>query len=87
MRLTLWFTSSRCGKFGEVIEIRIPRPARTDKGKMDVKASEEVPNLGKVFVMFDSIDSAKRAMASIAGRQFAGRVVVVAFADEATMIS
>lgn len=70
-----------------MIEIRIPRPARTDKGKMDLKASESVPNLGKVFVMFDSTDGAKKAMQAIAGRQFAGRVVVVAFADEATMIS
>lgn len=70
-----------------MIEIRIPRPVRNDKGKMDTKASESVPNLGKVFVMFDSTDSAKRAMNAIAGRQFAGRVVVVAFADEATMIS
>jgi hypothetical protein len=49
-------------------------------GRLDQRASEAVPNLGKVFVMFDSAESAKKAMSNIAGRQFGGRTVVCAYA-------
>jgi hypothetical protein len=49
-------------------------------GRIDQRASDKIPNLGKVFVMFDTVESAKKAMANIAGRQFDGRTVVCAYA-------
>jgi splicing factor U2AF subunit len=61
-----------CGKFGTVEEVKIPRPVKTDKGRVDIKASESVKDLGKVFVMFESSDETTKALRAIAGRQFGG---------------
>lgn len=61
-----------CGKFGTVEEVRIPRPVKTDKGKVDIKASEAVKDLGKVFVLFDKPEETTTALRAIAGRQFGG---------------
>lgn len=65
----------------------IIRATQNDKGRMDARASESVPNLGKVFVMFDSTEASRKAMQAIAGRQFGGRVVIVAYGEEAGMIA
>lgn len=62
-----------CGKYGEVVDVKIPRPMKNDKGKMDAKGSEGVEGLGRVFVMYSSVDGAEQAMRAIAGRQFGGR--------------
>ena len=43
---------------------------------MDAKASESVAGLGRVLVMFEQQESAQKAMASLAGRQFAGTYAV-----------
>ena len=55
-----------CSKYGTVLEVKVPRPVVGDNRKIDVKASETLEDLGKVFVMFDSIDHTKKAMMSIA---------------------
>lgn len=55
-----------CGKYGQVVEVKVPRPAVTDSGKFDARASESIEDLGKVFVMFETIEDTKKAMMSIA---------------------
>ncbi|KAK4056413.1 hypothetical protein OIO90_002556 [Microbotryomycetes sp. JL221] len=69
-----------CTKFGHVDEIKIPKPVVTDKGKVDVKASESVQHLGKVFVLFQQPEETTAALKAIAGRQFGGRVCICAYA-------
>jgi splicing factor U2AF subunit len=61
-----------CGKYGTVEEVKIPRPITTEKGKVDIKASEAVKDLGKVFVLFEKPEQTTAALRAIAGRQFGG---------------
>lgn len=61
-----------CGKFGTVQEVKIPRPVKTANGKVDIKASESVKDLGKVFVLFEKEEDTTTALRAIAGRQFGG---------------
>lgn len=61
-----------CQKFGKVDEVRIPRPVRTPQGRVDVKLSEAVKDLGKVFVLFEKKEDTTVALKAIAGRQFGG---------------
>lgn len=61
-----------CGKYGAVQDVKIPRPIATDKGRVDIKASEAIKDLGKVFVMFDKPEETTKALRAIAGRQFGG---------------
>ena len=58
-----------CGKYGTVLDINIPRPIVNTLGKIDGRASEAVHGLGRVFVKFDSIEAATKAMAALGGRQ------------------
>lgn len=67
------------GNFGGVLDVRIPRPITNDKGKIDSKASESVENLGKVFVMFETLDACTVALRALAGRQFGGTSVFFSF--------
>lgn len=55
-----------CGKYGSVLDVKIPRPILTESGKIDQKASEALEDLGKVFVMYETVDDTKKAMMSIA---------------------
>ncbi|GAA5958263.1 hypothetical protein JCM3765_004773 [Sporobolomyces pararoseus] len=71
-----------CTKFGKVEEVRIPRPVRTSQGRVDVKLSEAVKDLGKVFVLFDQKEETTAALKAIAGRQFGGRLCICAYASE-----
>ncbi|GAA5901434.1 uncharacterized protein JCM6883_000212 [Sporobolomyces salmoneus] len=71
-----------CTKFGKVEEVRIPRPVRTTQGRVDVKLSEKVKDLGKVFVLFEKKEETTVALKAIAGRQFGGRLCICAYASE-----
>lgn len=61
-----------CGKFGEVLEIKVPRPS----------GGRQMPGVGKIFVKFDQPESAQAALKALAGRKFADRTVVVTFFGE-----
>lgn len=61
-----------CGKYGTVEDVKIPRPIKTATGKVDVKASESVKDLGKVLVLFEKEEQTTEALRAIAGRQFGG---------------
>ncbi|GAA5958891.1 hypothetical protein JCM21900_002270 [Sporobolomyces salmonicolor] len=71
-----------CSKYGKVEDVKVPRPVRTERGKVDVKASEAVKDLGKVFVLFEKSEETTAALRAIAGRQFGGRLCICAYASE-----
>lgn len=61
-----------CGNFGKVEDVKIPRPVKTANGKVDIKASEGIKDLGKVFVLFEKEEDTTKALQAIAGRKFGG---------------
>ncbi|WVR08881.1 hypothetical protein IAU60_005940 [Kwoniella sp. DSM 27419] len=80
--------NDECGKYGEVEGVRIPRPVPKSKkweptdsaastAEKNRKADEE-NGVGRVYVMYKDVESAKKAMKAIGGRQFAGRTILVA---------
>ncbi len=62
-----------CQKYGDVLEIKIPRPSG---------GSRQSAGVGKIYVKFDSPDSAGKALRSLAGRKFADRTVVTTYFSE-----
>lgn len=54
-------------------EIKIPRPGG---------GSRQSPGVGKIFVKYDTGESAQKALKALAGRKFADRTVVVTFFGE-----
>lgn len=62
-----------CAKFGRVLDIKVPRPSM---------GSRQSAGVGKIFLKYDSPDSARKAMAALAGRKFADRTVVVTYFSE-----
>jgi hypothetical protein len=56
-----------CGKFGKILELKIPRPS----------GARSSPGVGKIFIKFEVPESAQKATAALAGRKFAERTVVV----------
>ncbi|KAL6703747.1 hypothetical protein ACN47E_009128 [Coniothyrium glycines] len=62
-----------CGKYGQILETKIPRPAgaRTSSG------------VGKIYIKYVDIDAAQKAIKALAGRQFSRRTVVATeFSEE-----
>jgi len=62
-----------CGKYGQIIETKIPRPAgaRVNLG------------VGKIYIKYEDIESAQKAIKALAGRQFSRRTVVATeFSEE-----
>ncbi|KKY21695.1 putative splicing factor u2af large subunit [Phaeomoniella chlamydospora] len=62
-----------CQNYGRVLEIKIPRPSG---------GSRQSAGVGKIYVKFDSNDSAKKALQALAGRKFADRTVVTTYFSE-----
>jgi len=62
-----------CDKYGRVLEMKVPRPSG---------GSRQSNGVGKIYVKYDSADSAHKAMAALAGRKFADRTVVVTHFSE-----
>lgn len=62
-----------CQKFGEVVDMNIPRPTG---------GSRQSAGLGKIYIRFDSPDSATQALRALAGRKFADRTVVCTYFPE-----
>lgn len=82
-----------CSKYGEVEELRIPRPAKQARkvaGQLaqaaasaaDAQKSDEDAGVGRVFVLFRTLEGAQAGVQAIAGRQFGGRVIICAALDE-----
>jgi splicing factor U2AF subunit len=62
-----------CSKFGTIAEVKIPRPTG---------GSRQSAGVGKIFVKFESAESATKALTSLAGRKFADRTVVTTYFPE-----
>jgi splicing factor U2AF 65 kDa subunit len=62
-----------CLKYGDVLEIKIPRPSG---------GSRQSAGVGKIYVKFDTPESASKALRSLAGRKFADRTVVTTYFSE-----
>ncbi|KAG0174019.1 hypothetical protein DFQ30_006347 [Apophysomyces sp. BC1015] len=61
-----------CGKFGTVMDLKIPRPV----------SGQIISGLGKIFVRFENQEQAMAALKALAGRKFADRTVLSTFVDE-----
>lgn len=83
-----------CSKYGEVEELRIPRPskkvrkvagqlAQAEASAAEGQKSDEDAGVGRVFVLFRTVEGAQAGVQAIAGRQFGGRVIICAALDEA----
>ncbi|KAJ9137848.1 U2 snRNP auxiliary factor large subunit [Pleurostoma richardsiae] len=62
-----------CAKYGTVVELKVPRPTG---------GSRQSAGVGKIFVKFDSTESATKALKALAGRKFADRTVVTTYFPE-----
>ncbi|KAL7927579.1 hypothetical protein ACQKWADRAFT_277167 [Trichoderma austrokoningii] len=62
-----------CVKFGKVVELKVPRPSG---------GSRQSVGVGKIYVKYDSEESATKALTALAGRKFADRTVVATYFPE-----
>ncbi|KAK9463653.1 uncharacterized protein V1516DRAFT_49377 [Lipomyces oligophaga] len=62
-----------CVKFGQVIDLKIPRPTFSNK---------DPPGVGRIFVRFADEKACTAALESLAGRKFADRTVVTTYFSE-----
>lgn len=62
-----------CEKYGKVLDMKVPRPTG---------GSRQSNGVGKIFVKFDTPDSAGKALRALAGRKFADRTVVTTYFSE-----
>jgi splicing factor U2AF subunit len=62
-----------CEKYGKVLEMKVPRPTG---------GSRQSNGVGKIFVKFDTPESAGKALRTLAGRKFADRTVVTTYFSE-----
>ncbi|KAK8203732.1 hypothetical protein HDK77DRAFT_453982 [Phyllosticta capitalensis] len=61
-----------CEKYGKVVELKVPRPLH----------GKEEKGVGKIYIKYDTPESAQKALRALAGRKFADRTVVVTFFSE-----
>jgi splicing factor U2AF 65 kDa subunit len=79
-----------CGKYGQVEDLRIPRPVKKDKGKWgdtqlsaaESQRADEAAGVGRVYVKYKDMEGANAAMNSLAGRSFAGRSIIATLLSE-----
>ncbi|EPQ56480.1 hypothetical protein GLOTRDRAFT_110820 [Gloeophyllum trabeum ATCC 11539] len=85
-----------CAQYGEVEDLRIPRPVKKDKSKwgeggsqaaLDYQRQDEAAGVGRVYVKYKDADSANRALKALAGRSFAGRSIVATVLSEDSQTS
>ncbi|KAJ9191185.1 hypothetical protein DTO164E3_255 [Paecilomyces variotii] len=62
-----------CQKYGQVLDLKIPRPSG---------GSRQSAGVGKIYVKFDSVESATKALKALAGRKFSDRTVVTTYFPE-----
>jgi splicing factor U2AF subunit len=83
-----------CENFGQVEDLRIPRPVKKDKSKWapgesggqmaaaDAARIDEAAGVGRVYVKYNDPASAGRALKGLAGRSFAGRSIIATILSE-----
>ena len=63
-----------CDNYGQVLEMKVPRPGG--------RADKQQPGVGKIFIKYDQVEHAQKALKALAGRKFADRTVVATFFGE-----
>lgn len=81
-----------CGSFGDVEDLRIPRPVKRDKSKWNAEGGvlaaqeatriDEAAGVGRVYVKYASTIAAAAALKSLAGRSFAGRSIIATLLND-----
>ncbi|KAJ6493674.1 hypothetical protein C8R47DRAFT_1119349 [Mycena vitilis] len=82
-----------CENFGQVEDLRIPRPVKKDKSKwapgeggqmaaQDAARADEASGVGRVYVKYADPAAANRALKGLAGRSFAGRSIIATVLSE-----
>jgi hypothetical protein len=66
-----------CEKYGKVLDMKVPRPTG---------GSRQSNGVGKIFVKFDTPESAGKALRALAGRKFADRTVVTTYFSEVSIL-
>ena len=66
-----------CDKYGEVLEMKVPRPSG---------GSRQSNGVGKIYVKYDTPESARKAVQALAGRKFADRTVVTTYFSEVSSL-
>ncbi|KAJ5191408.1 uncharacterized protein N7498_010393 [Penicillium cinerascens] len=62
-----------CSKFGKILGLKIPRPS---------SGGRQQAGVGKIYIKFDTEQSATNALKALAGRKFSDRTVVVSYFGE-----
>lgn len=79
------------GRYGQVQDLRIPRPVKKDKAKWGDNGAEsayaaqradEASGVGRVYVKFVDTVGAQGALKALAGRSFAGRSIIATLLSE-----
>lgn len=80
-----------CGRYGEVADLRIPRPVKKDKAKwgdsgagsaLVAQRTDEAAGVGRVYVKYADPRSASDALKALAGRSFAGRSIIATLLND-----
>ena len=79
-----------CGRYGEVEDLRIPRPIKKDKAKwgesgidpIAAQRADEAAGVGRVYVKYRDSEGAAAALKALAGRSFAGRSIIATLLSE-----
>jgi splicing factor U2AF subunit len=66
-----------CSKYGQILDLKIPRPTG---------GSRQSAGVGKIFVKFGDVDSATKALKTLAGRKFSDRTVVTTYFSEVSFL-
>lgn len=65
--------TEECAKFGKLLDVKMPRP---------VGGARQGSGVGKIYLKYEDPESAAKALAALAGRNFSGRTVVVTYFGE-----
>lgn len=82
--------------YGEVDDVRIPRPVRRDRGRwsagegasaQDAQRADEAAGVGRVYVKYKDAQGAAKGMQALAGRSFAGRSIIATVLSEDSQVT
>ncbi|CAN6674533.1 hypothetical protein TRVA0_056S00210 [Trichomonascus vanleenenianus] len=71
-----------CERYGQVEEVKLPRPESGTVGKLTSTSRTATPGVGKCFIKFDTAAHCHDAMKGLAGRRFNHRTVITSFYPE-----
>lgn len=82
-----------CSKYGNVEDLRIPRPVKKDKSKwapgepgqqtaIEAQRADEAAGVGRVYVKYVDAEGAQAGLKALAGRSFAGRSIIATVLNE-----